>query len=267
MKMRKFFVVLLALAMILTIASCSPKSKGDNDTGANDSTGGDIDTSIVPDSDYSFSIKEEIVVVHETEDGRKSTKVLRYPEISGMSDSALQESINATFRSVAERQFVLNVPDVDIYIIEDTLFNYEVSNVEVTFFSNSFMSVKNTVYSMTSVSEYPECPVYTVNISLESGEIIDEDEIFADFNSIASMFLLGDFSMVYGMEDLLSQTNYEDMILQYKSDYASYPNVYFTSDEFVICIDLVAALQSSAGFSCPIENVAEYLSINPTSVD
>lgn len=257
--MKKLFALTLACLMLLSFASC-----GGNGGGGDDSTSGsETDAPNIPECDYTYEIREEIIVVHETEDGRKSTKVLRYPELSGMENEEIQSDVNAIMRDMAERMFILSVPDVDIYIIEDTLFNYEVSSCEVTYLSNSFISVKSSVYSMTSVSSYPDCPVYTVNIDLERAEIIDESDVFADFNEITSRFLSGDFTMVYGMEGLLSETSYKDMILQYKSDYASYPDIYFTPDALVICIDLVPALESSAGFAIPLSEVNDLLAVSP----
>lgn len=266
--MKKLFVILLAIAMLLCISSCGNTNyAGDGKDGESESNfGADSETQALnyPFCPYTYEIKEEIIVIHETDDGRKSTKVLRYPQIGGMDDAVLMENVNSIFREVAEKQFKQNVPDVDIYIIEDTVFNYEVSEVEITLLSNSLISVKNTVYTMSSNSAYPSCPVYTVNIDLIKGEIIEEGDIISDFNIISSAFLAGDFKMVSGAEGLLDNTNYEDMILQYKSDYASYPEVYFTPDSLGICIDLVSALGSNACFEIAIDDIADALIINPT---
>ncbi len=263
--MKRFFAFLLTLLIVFSVVSCSDTNGGtEKDSGTDTKDSEDIgrDTAAINDPP-AFEIKEEIIVVHATDDGRKSTKVLRYPVISGMKDEEKQSNINGIFRDIAERQFILNVPDVDIYIIEDTIFNYEVSDVEVTYISSAFISVKNTVYSMTSMAEYPDCPVYTVNIDLNKGEIIEEDDFIGNFNVITSKFIAGDFTMVEGTPDLLQNTNYEDMILQYKSDYASYPEIYFTADHLVLAIELVPALGSSALFSIPIEQVSEALIFNP----
>ena len=254
--MKKLLSVLFVLLMVLFVVSCSGGGDDASDTDALSGTESSADTEapIVEKCDYTYEIVEEIVTVHETEDGRKSMKVLRYPKISGMTDAELESSVNATFAEIAAKQYTVNVPDAEIYIIEE---------VEVTFLSNSFISVKNTVYSMTAMDNYPNCPVYTVNIDLTNGNVIEEDDIFGDFNVITSGFLAGDYTMVYGADDLMDNTNYEDMILQYKSDYASYPDVYFTEDSLVICIDLVASLGTSAGFSVPISAVADSLDFNP----
>ncbi len=260
--MKKLLMVFLALMVMLCVVSC-----GENNDVA-ETTDSESVSDTVTETEaimaHTYEIKEEIIVVHETEDGRRSTKVLRYPEIGGMSDPELQAKVNSAFRDVAEKQFKHNVPDVDIYIIEDTVFNYEVSEVEVTLLDNHFVSVKNTVYSMSSNAAYPNCPVYTVNIDLASGEIIEEDEIIANFNLISSAFLAGDFTMVCGAEDLLDNTNYEDMILQYKSDYASYPELYFTPDSLGMCIGLVSALGSNACFEIAVDSITDALIINPT---
>lgn len=260
--MKKLLVIFLVFAMILCVSSCG--NTNDTHEGKESESVSDTVTDTEAIMSYTYEIKEEIIVVHETEDGRRSTKVLRYPEISGMENAAIMENVNSLFREVAEKQFKRNVPDVDIYIIEDTVFNYEVSEVEVTLLSNSFVSVKNTVYSMSSNAAYPNCPVYTVNIDLKTGEIIEEEDIISDFNLISSAFLAGDFTMVCGADDLLDNTNYEDMILQYKSDYASYPELYFTEGSLGMCIDLVSALGSNACFEIAIENISDALLINPT---
>lgn len=260
--MKKLLAILIALAILLCVSSCG--NTNDANEGNESESGSDTVTDTQEITAYTYEIKEEIIVVHETEDGRRSTKVLRYPEISGMSDAELEAKVNSIFRDVAEKEFKLNVPDVDIYIIEDTVFNYEVSEIEVALLSGSFVSVKNTVYSMSSNAAYPNCPVYTVNIDLTNGEIIEEEDIISDFNLISSAFLSGDFTMVCGAEDLLDNTNYEDMILQYKSDYASYPELYFTPDSLGMCIDLVSALGSNACFEIAIENISDAILINPT---
>lgn len=268
--MKKLLVIFLALVILVCASSCGetnvPDGGKDSESERESNFASDSETQALnePVCLYTYEIKEEIIVVHETEDGRRSTKVLRYPEIIRAEDSTPMEEINAIFRDIAEKQFKRNVPDVDIYIIEDTIFNYEVSEVEVMLLTNKLVSVKNTVYSMSSNASYPSCPVYTVNIDLEKGEIIEEDAIISDFNLISSAFLAGDFSMVSGADDLLENTNYEDMILQYKSDYASYPEVYFTPDSLGICIDLVSALGSNACFEIALADISDALIINPT---
>lgn len=258
---KKLLALLFAFLMLLSVSSCK-KSGGDETDDSTADTGAE-ETSNLSTSDYTVTIREDIQVVHESEDGRRSTKTLRYPELSGMADAELEKRINDAFRSAAEAEYKKNLPDVDIYIIEDTLFNYEVASVEVTYLSNKFISVRNSVYLMTSVLDIPDEPVYCINMTLDDGKILDEDDIFGDFNAAASKFIDGRFSQVYGIDNLMAETSFEDMILQYKSDYASYPEVWFTPELFCMNIDLVPALGTSAGFSIPLSEAEEFLQFMP----
>ena len=104
--MKKLLLTVLTLALVLSVASCSGTGNGE-DTDTDDIvTTSAADTEVsspsVPDCDYTYEIKEEIIVIHETEDGRKSTKVLRYPVISGMADEEKQNTVNSIFRDTAE---------------------------------------------------------------------------------------------------------------------------------------------------------------------
>ena len=116
---------------------------------------------------------------------------------------------------------------------------------------------------MNSLAEYAESPIYTVNIDLTTGNVIGSEDVFGNFNVITSAFIGGDFEFVSGMDDLLSYADKEDMILQYKSDYASYPDVYFLPGELALCIDLVASLGSSAVFTISIEEIEDALVFTP----
>ncbi|MEE0968605.1 MAG: hypothetical protein U0M06_04455 [Clostridia bacterium] len=261
--MKKFFATMLACLIIFSIVSCSENRNGKDSSDSGDVTGDATTSPVEEKCDYTFEIIEEISAVHETEDGRKSMKVLRYPKISGMPDKNIEDSVNAILYETAGKKYKEYVPDEDIYVLEDNTFSYEVENVSVTYLSNSFISVKNSVYFMTEMASYPSLPVYTLNIDLETGKEIKSADIFGDFNIITSKFIAGDFNLVYGEANLLESTNYEDMILQYKSDYESYPYVYFENGNLVVCIDLVHALGTSAGFAISANTVAEALKVNP----
>ncbi len=258
--MKKILAFIMASLMLISFVSCSVKP-GEND-GPESNT--DTEKAPVPDlPDYTFTVEENISTVHETEDGRRSMKILRYAQLDGMENKEIQAKVNDTLRQIAEIQYSYNVPDEDILIMEDNDFSYEVDNVEVTCLFGDFISVKNTVYFMSAMSSYPSSPVYTVNIDLITGEVVDETDIFENFNIISSKFIAGDFTQVYGIENLLNETSYEDMILQYKSSYETYPDVYFSEDGLVLCIDLADSLGSSAGFEISVDEVKEALKLIP----
>ncbi|MBQ8005167.1 MAG: hypothetical protein IJ303_02510 [Clostridia bacterium] len=264
--MKKFLFALIIASLVLVASACSPKTDGNvADTGSATGSGttADIEAPGVEKCDYTYEIIEDITTVHETEDGNKSMKILRYPKLSGLSDPEIENAVNAAFKKIAEDQYKTYMQDEEIYIIEGTFFNYSVDSVEIKRLTNSFVSVKNTVYLMTGYATYPSSPVYTVNIDLTTGEIIEEDDIFSDFNIISSKFLAGDFKKVYGADDLMRNTSFEDMILQYVGNHGAYPETYFTEDSLVINIDLVDALGTSAGFSLPFADAAEALAYNP----
>lgn len=261
--MKKILVLTLALALLICTCSCKKNDGDGSETKDTES----VPTSAVTEhgevkSSYEVEIKEDISVVSDTEDGR-CTKVLRYPVISGMADAELMDKINTEFASFAEKLYTQSVPDEEIYIIEGTIFNFEIAECKVEYLSDEFISVKNTINLYTSISEYTSSPVLTLNMNLTDGSILDGDDIFSDFNSVASKFLAGEFAEEYGIKDLLSQTSYEDMILQYRSDYASYPQVYFTADKMVMNIDLADALGTSAGYSADIDTVKDFLKFYP----
>lgn len=257
-KMKRFFALLLSCLMVFFMFSC----KKGNSNNPGDETG-DGSSSTIPTCSYTYEIKEDIFVVHENDGGGKSTETLRYPVISGMKDEAIQTKVNDTLKSIAEEKYKRLVPDVEIYIMEETLFNYEVANVAVTYASDKFISIKNETYLMTSLAAMPQKAVYTVNIDLTSGNVLEGEDIYSDFTSIISMFIDGEFTQEYGEETLLENTSYEDMILQYKSDYASYPETYFTPNSLIINIDLVNYLGTSAGFSISLDKVEGCLKFIP----
>lgn len=256
--MKKIIAILLTLATLILSVACSG---GNTQNDQSDSL--NVEQGIIHPCDYSYEIAEKTDILYET-DGARSSKCLRYPVISGIEDALIQDEINKTFIEVAENQFVHLVPDIEIYEMEGTMFNYEVTKVEMTYLSNTYASVRSTVSFMSAMDPSPKEAVYTQNVSLINGDIIEEDEIFADFTSIAGKFIAGEFTQIYGAENLLENTSYEDMILQYNSDYASFPEVCFTSDKFIINIDLISALGTSAGFEIALSEVDEFLNFNPT---
>ncbi len=257
--MKKIIAGLLTITILILSVACSSGDAKDNQQSSDSVQQGIISYPC----DYSYEIAEKTEILYEI-DGARSSKCLRYPVISGIEDAFIQDEINKTFMEVAENQFVHLVPDIEIYEMEGTMFNYEVTNVDITYLSNTYASVRSTVSFMSAMESSPKEAVYTQNVSLINGDIIEEDEIFADFTSIASKFIAGEFTQIYGAEDLLENTSYEDMILQYNSDYASFPEVCFTEDKFIVNIDLISALGTSAGFEIALSEVDEFLNFNPT---
>ncbi len=264
--MKKFITAALIAALLLcALSSCGDKKP----TPPQDTTDvlAETDTPsglpAVPECTYEYTIQEHSTIVSETEAGGRNTKFLRHPVLSGMTDADIQTKVNALLLVKAESVYKSTLRDIDIYMEEGTIFNYEVTSCTVEYASDKFLSVKSMINFTTSTAEYSTNSVYTTNIDLTTGEEIAGEEIFSDFTVVNNKFIGGDFALEYGMENLLELTNYSDMILQYKSDRSIYPDVYFTYDKLVINIDLTDALGSAAGFSIPLETVRDCLKFIP----
>ncbi|MCD7943817.1 MAG: hypothetical protein LUH43_02810 [Clostridia bacterium] len=138
-------------------------------------------------------------------------------------------------------------------------YKYEVTSTTTTYESDSFMSVVVTGQYYISDTAHPTIFCYTVNIDLASAKILESDELIYDFSPIKEMFSNGQFTLVYGIDGLLDETNYEDMIIGYYSEYGIYPDVYYTETGFGIVIDLVYALGGYATFEIPVSSVSDYI--------
>lgn len=138
-------------------------------------------------------------------------------------------------------------------------YSYEVTSTTTTYESDSFMSVVVTGQYYISDTAHPTIFCYTVNIDLASAEILESEELIYDFSPIKEMFSDGKFTLVYGIDGLLDETNYEDMIIGYYSEYGIYPDVYYTETGFGIVIDLVYALGGYATFEIPVSSVSDYI--------
>ncbi|MCD7782899.1 MAG: hypothetical protein LUI15_03255 [Firmicutes bacterium] len=138
-------------------------------------------------------------------------------------------------------------------------YKYEVTSTTTTYESDSFMSVVATGQYYISDTAHPTIFCYTVNIDLASAKILESEELIYDFSPIKEMFSNGQFTLVYGIDGLLDETNHEDMIIGYYSEYGIYPDVYYTETGFGIVIDLVYALGGYATFEIPVSSVSDYI--------
>ncbi len=267
--MKKIITALLIAALLTaSFAGCKNENKK---PGESDSTSDTVynapqtnmgDESAEPTRSYEYTVEEQITVVSEASSGR-STKCLLYPVLKGFSDTAVQEEINSLLLEEAEKVYKATVKDIDIYIEDGTLFFYEVTACSVEYASDAFISVKSEITFTNELDEYPLQAVYTTNIDLAEKRCISGSDIFSDFITINNKFISGKFKQEYGIEKLLTLTNYSDMILQYKSDRGIYPNVFFRPGYLIINIDLTDSLGSAAGFSIPISEIKDSLKYIP----
>ncbi len=179
---------------------------------------------------------------------------LLYPELEGA------ENINTLLFDIAKRHCDTTLPNLSSYDT-DTMpeVTYEVTEVSITYLSNTFLSAKVDGTLTVSLASHPEPFVYTLNIDLEEVREINSGEVVKNFDGIKELFKKGNFSYEYGDKTLLAETNFEDMIMQYYSEYEIYPHFYFTEDKLCMNIELVYALGSNAGYSVSLKEAKNYL--------
>ena len=252
-----------SLVVISSLSACGKTEKPPVSNGIDTTDTQDMSIPSIPQCTYEYTIQEHSTIVSETESGGRNTKFLRFPVLRNMANAEIQTKVNAILLVAAENFYTTTLRDIDIYMEEGTIFNYEVTSCTVEYASDNFLSVRSAINFTTSTSEYSTNSVYTTNIDLRTGEELTGEDLFSDFTTINNMFIGGDFTREYGLENILSLTNYSDMILQYKIDRNIYPDVYFNYDKLIINIDLTDSLGSSAGFSIPLADVRECLKVIP----
>ncbi len=136
-------------------------------------------------------------------------------------------------------------------------YTYEITDTVTTILTDEFASIiiKGRYY----ISDTPNPTVfaYTINCDIKASAIISASDLVYDFGDVRNLFLNGKFTLTEGMEGLLEETNYEDMIMEYRAEYGVYPNVYFTESGFGMVIDLVYTLGGYALFEIPYSSVED----------
>lgn len=181
---------------------------------------------------------------------------MQYPVVEPDDESEIDaDTINAIIREYMDekrKEERLESGDPDL----DSEYVYKITSTDVKYSSKKFLSIVITGEYYISDSAHPTIFCYSINCDMESGEIITPDALIRDFSTIRSLFTEGKFTLKQGQKDLLKQTNYEDMILQYRSEYGIYPDIYFTGDSFGMVIELVFALGGYALFEVPLSLVS-----------
>ena len=112
-------------------------------------------------------------------------------------------------------------------------------------------------------SDYPEAIVYSFNLNPKTGELYAFDELILDFSIIKEKFESGAFDYISGLENLLTLTNYSDMIVGYGDTYQLYPPIYFIAEEndfeLALSVGLVYELGGHAEFSIDADLVSSAL--------
>ncbi|MFY9382344.1 MAG: hypothetical protein WBI55_01685 [Eubacteriales bacterium] len=229
----------------------SDTNPSDNDT-SNDTT----ETPETTIQDNTTSPGYDVRTEKETTQSDIGNITMQYPVVEPDNESEIDaETINAIIREYMdekrkEEQLESGDPDLDSEYV------YKITSTDVKYSSKKFLSIVITGEYYITDSAHPTIFCYSINCDMESGELITPDTLIRDFSTIRSLFTKGKFTLKQGQKNLLEQTNYEDIILQYRPEYGIYPDIYFTGDSFGMVIELVFALGGYALFQVPTSLVS-----------
>lgn len=205
-----------------------------------------------------YTVENETEVI-KTDHGDAS---MEYPVISSDdTDTDIDtETVNALIREfidgkLREEQLENGMFDTD------ASYRYEITKAETKLLSKDFMSVLVTGEYYVTDTAHPTMFAYTLNCDIKEYAILSSAELINDFSKIKEKFLDGEFTLVYGDKDLMNETNYEDMILEYRTEYGIYPDIYFTEDSLGMVIDLVYLLGGYTIFEIPYSEIADCVNI------
>lgn len=228
----------------------------DNDTSNNYTSNDTTDNPETTTSDNTTSPGYDVETETETTQSDIGNITMQYPVVEPDAESEIDaDTINAIIREYMDEKRKderLESGDPNL----DSEYVYKITSTDVKYSSKKFLSVVITGEYYISDSAHPTIFCYSINCDMESGEIITPDALIRDFSVIRQLFTKGKFSLKQGQKDLLEHTNYEDMILQYRSEYGIYPDIYFTGESFGMVIELVYTLGGYALFEVPASLVS-----------
>ncbi len=184
--------------------------------------------------------------------------VIRYPVLMG---EGLHESVN-------RQLFDKSLSFMELFRLYagsgDNSYSYRIDSVIASCVRGDLISFLCSGFYTEEGASHPTPIVYALNIRPDSGELLGFEQIVTDFPALSEAFLAGRFVQESGASDLLSQTDYEEMLRSYSDLYGIYPPVYFLGDEkqlrLGIITELPYALGGWAAFSIPASDIAAALS-------
>ena len=237
--MKRLIALALALIAILSFAGCKKEPSYD-----------EPDTIPAPPT-YEIKKYTEDIIWNDKDQG---DVILLYPELKGYDDA------NKIIFDLVKEKCNAGLPNLSSYE-NDAMpeVTYEIDSFSVTYVSDTFLS--GTVEGMLTVSlaAHPSPFVYAVNIDLENLSELRTNEILDNFDKIKELFNNGKFTLEKGIDDLSSQISFEDMIMQYRSEYEIYPEIWFSDNKLYMNIELVYALGSGAIYSISLDEVQNFL--------
>lgn len=223
-------------------------------TGASDETDDtSAETETAPDTDDTTDIGnvEDSDTVNDDENGEDGDGdiIIEYPTVDP-DNGADSEKLNDIIKNYMDDKIKNELPgdSADGY-------RYEIKSTQTMLSNDEIASILVCGEYYHIDSPGPTVFAYTLNCDIKGTALITSDNLVYDYEKIKDLFCSGKFELVYGVDGLLDETNYEDMIIQYRAEYGIYPDVYFTDDSFGMVIDLVSTLGGYARFEIPHSEV------------
>lgn len=221
----------------------SDETSRDSETTDEESSAASTDTGDTPPA--SDMIEIELKEEKSEDDGSQITMI--YPTVTsaGRTEHTADE-INAAIREyMDEKRRIMCIDsggDEYRYIIEKT---------DVKYTGKSFFSAVVRGYIYSSDAPHPTVFVYAVNCDTSSCEILEGEKLIKNYSRVKDLFLSGKFTETEGEDDLLDNTSYEDLIIEYRPEYGIYPSVYYTGTSFGLALETVYSLGGYALFEIP----------------
>ncbi|MBE6610911.1 MAG: hypothetical protein E7632_00345 [Ruminococcaceae bacterium] len=227
--MKKFAAIFLTLALIFSLTACFAE---------------------LPTVDYNCSAAPF------TEKNDKHELRVYYPIITGHENSdALNETLKAAALAYMENYLT--------YTASDGYYTYEIGTVSATLQHPDVVSFLCHGSYFEENAPHPTAVVYTLNLDLRDGTLMEFADLVSDFPALADRFEKGKFSYISGFDELMSHTTYADMIGQYDETYGIYPPAYLLADGndimLAFSIELAFTLGGHAEFAIDIDDIKKSL--------
>ncbi len=197
-------------------------------------------------ADIGYTVETEV----ETQKSDNGGASMEYPTVTPDNDSVDAEFINKLIRDYMDKKMREEQLDGG-----EGIYQYNITETKTMLMTDDLLSILIMGQYDVSDSPHPTLFAYTINCDLTDNSLIYAEDLIKDFGIIREKFINGSFTLEYGNEGLLFETNYEDMIMEYRTEYGIYPYVFFTEDTFGMVIDLVYALGGYAVFEIPYSEI------------
>ncbi len=196
----------------------------------------------------------------------KCLKIIRYPALKGLENSAAETKINKLISQIASVEYQNRLPGAADLVKNGTYVSYEITDTAITYLGNNIVSVRSQGKIDYKDDTKDELFVYCNIIDLSTGKDITLKKTYSDFGKIMTLFSSGKFTQISGDKSLTASMTYAQLIEQYKyySQYGTYPETYFTKDELIIVVETNATNGFFAEFSISLSAVNDCLVLSPT---